>query len=296
MIQIDKKNISSIRMGLSNISKVYLGNEQVFPELPKIEIHFPESSADAPISFDYNDNSIRKYPAISPLIIKPKERIMSLYISINPTNPASAIIFNDVDLSALSKLDSLFKGIAVDYIDFGNLDFSNATSMRNFLQNSTVRKVDGNKIKSEKCVDFYYCFEACVNLQELDLSGLIVSNANCMNMFSGCSSLKKLLIPGLKVTKNKWFVRFLYKCDALEELDISGFDFDVVTSLGSSYGQEFWPSFQNLKILRTNSDFAYKLLFEEGAAEKVNMKDFINKIAAQEPGYDILVDGVSILE
>lgn len=94
-------------------------------------------------------------------------------------------------------------------------------------------------------------FSECVNLTELDLSGLDTSNVTNMNtMFYNCISLRKLDLSNFE-TSNVTDMGYMFKsCSNLTELNLSNFDTSNVTNM-----TEMFYNCENLVTINGILDF-----------------------------------------
>lgn len=75
-------------------------------------------------------------------------------------------------------------------------------------------------------------FRDCVNLTELDLSGLDTSNVIQMcNMFYNCTSLTEVDLRGLDISSVTDMDYMFYNCSNLTEIDLRGLDISNVTRM-----------------------------------------------------------------
>lgn len=155
----------------------------------------------------------------------------------------------------LNSMLSVFKNCtSLEYINFGNLDFSqttdiaissmfnncislktintiglkNISNMNTVFRNcSSLEQLDFSNWSFINCNNCYSTFENCSSLTELDLSNIINDNSSTGSthekMFGGCTSLKKLDISNIEVNTQRFNVKDVFlNCNSLVEI---GFKF-----------------------------------------------------------------------
>ena len=148
------------------------------------------------------------------------------------------IIFNNNIEYMLSFFEKCYNII---YLDLSNFDSSKVTIMKwMFLQCSKLKEIKGiNKLITNQVINMAGMFQACKELEYLDLSNFITSNVNDMSgMFHECYKLKEIKgIHNFNTNKvTNMYVMFQH-CRELKYLDLSNFDTSNVTNISFMFNK-----------------------------------------------------------
>ena len=162
---------------------------------------------------------------------------------------------------------------ALTSLDISSFDTSKVTDMNQmFAQCTSLQTIDVSNLNTDSVTNMYSMFYNCQSVTDIDLSnahklaytsGMFYNCAalqsitfansidtsnltNMGDMFSGCSSLKRLDLSAFDTSNVENIWSFLSGCSSLEYLDLSSFDFSKVTATGTP----FWGT-TSIKIMKT---------------------------------------------
>ncbi len=125
-------------------------------------------------------------------------------------------------------------------IDVSKWDVTNVTNIAYmFYNNISLRSLDLSQWKTPKLKQMGYAFYRCYMLKEIDISGFESNNeiSDIESLFQDCAGLTKVTLPKkLTVAKNIFFGNVFEKCTKLEEIDLSGWNVEKVTSFYGVFG------------------------------------------------------------
>ena len=127
---------------------------------------------------------------------------------------------NDIDISEISDMNSLFSSDYDDYL------------YQNDIDSSEIIKLDLSSWDTSNVTDMNHIFYNCESLKELNISTWDTSNVTDMkSMFTWCSSLKELDVSGWDTSKVTDMSLMFYWCSSLKVLDIFNWDTSNVTDM-----------------------------------------------------------------
>ena len=182
-------------------------------------------------------------------IVYMNEDASSMFRNIN----RGAVNMKEIDISGIntSRVKNMAKMFQADYniyekIILGDIDTSNVENMSemfasygNYFPGREVEPLDLSRFNTSKVKDMRNMF-AGTHSPVIDLTHLDTSNfENMRGMFSENYNVKKINLAGLNVKKvhtvTNMFNNSIYNQTALKEIDMSGWQLDLVTDLSALF-------------------------------------------------------------
>ena len=132
-----------------------------------------------------------------------------------------------------SKYDKIFQNIVtLIEVDLSNLDTSGVTSMKSmFINCENLKYINFEGVNTSLVNNMTSMFEGCSSLTSLNLSNFLTSKVNYMdNMFKNCFSLSSLNLTSFKV-KLKKIKEMFYGCKSLSKLILPNIDTSSITNM-----------------------------------------------------------------
>ena len=175
--------------------------------------------------------------------------------------PGEHIIFYNMDISNLTSLNSMFKGVnKMISISFSNsFNTSKITDMNSMFNGcKSLTSLDISFFNTENIKDLSYMFYECNSLKSLDISNFKTPNIKKIEyLFYYCSSLTSLDISNFDTSKVDDMQSLFFRCGSLISLDISNFDTANVINMNSIFSGCY--SLSSLNILNLKTDKVYEM-------------------------------------
>ena len=158
-----------------------------------------------------------------------------------------------------------------------NLNTRNVTSMRNMFDAcSNLESLDLSNFDTQNVIYMNYMFDACSNLESLDLSKFNNQKVTGMiSMFEGCSGLKSLNLSKFNTQSVTDMSNMFYGCSGLTSLDLSNFNTQNVEYMGSMFKGCTGLTSLNLSMFNTQNVTNMGWMFMGcSSLESLNLSNF----------------------
>ena len=173
----------------------------------------------------------------------------SSYMFNNIKNATS--IYTDYITSNATNMSSMFANTSPASLDLSNFDTSNVTDMTTMFSGTTIPTISLNSFDTSNVTNMSYMF-AGANIQNISLSSFNTSNVtNMSGMFTG-SRFTSLDLSSFDVSNVTSFGGIFSGASSLQTLDISGWNFDKITSLTGMFNEGL-SSLETLKLNGVNT-------------------------------------------
>ena len=216
------ENIKKIYLGGSEVQKMYLGENLIYPREPAVDDYVMLGTTTGSTDFMIGNSTDKKE---SPDCIK-------VHVVQKPGGNNEMYVKQDDVLKVPVFFYSNYNGFSTDEgkkilsIDKWNIDTSNVTDMGQMFSNCTeLASLDFSNFNTTNVTDMNWMFSSCSSLKTLDLSNFNTSNVtNMSGMFFGCSSLKTLDLSNFNTSNVNDMGQMFYNCTELASLDLRSFD------------------------------------------------------------------------
>ena len=158
-----------------------------------------------------------------------------------------------------------------------NLNTRNVTSMRNMFDAcSNLESLDLSNFDTQNVIYMNYMFYGCSKLTSLDLSKFNNQKVTGMiSMFEGCSGLKSLNLSKFNTQSVTDMSKMFYGCSGLTSLDLSNFNTQNVEYMGSMFKGCTGLTSLNLSMFNTQNVTNMGWMFMGcSSLESLNLSNF----------------------
>ena len=158
-----------------------------------------------------------------------------------------------------------------------NLNTRNVTSMRNMFDAcSNIESLDLSNFDTQNVIYMNYMFYGCSKLTSLDLSKFNNQKVTGMiSMFEGCSGLKSLNLSKFNTQSVTDMSNMFYGCSGLTSLDLSNFNTQNVEYMGSMFKGCTGLTSLNLSMFNTQNVTNMGWMFMGcSSLESLNLSNF----------------------
>ena len=158
-----------------------------------------------------------------------------------------------------------------------NLNTRNVTSMRNMFDAcSNLESLDLSNFDTQNVIYMNYMFYGCSKLTSLDLSKFNNQKVTGMiSMFEGCSGLKSLNLSKFNTQSVTDMSNMFYGCSGLTSLDLSNFNTQNVEYMGSMFKGCTGLTSLNLSMFNTQNVTNMRWMFMGcSSLESLNLSNF----------------------
>ena len=158
-----------------------------------------------------------------------------------------------------------------------NLNTRNVTSMRNMFDAcSNLESLDLSNFDTQNVIYMNYMFYGCSKLTSLDLSKFNNQKVTGMiSMFEGCSGLKSLNLSKFNTQSVTDMSNMFYGCSGLTSLDLSNFNTQNVEYMGSMFKGCTGLTSLNLSMFNTQNVTTMGWMFMGcSSLESLNLSNF----------------------
>ena len=152
-----------------------------------------------------------------------------------------SIKLSNFNTSKTTNMSSMFSECnSLEYLDLSSFDTSNVTTMNSMFSSCTnLISLNLSSFNTSNVTDIRSMFWLCENIKNLDLSNFDVSSLKggaLYQTFDACHNLEYLDLTGWQITNKvtSLFATF-YECHSLKNLDLSTWDTSGVTSMDRTF-------------------------------------------------------------
>ena len=216
------ENIKKIYLGGSEVQKMYLGENLIYPREPAVDDYVMLGTTTGSTDFMIGNSTDKNG---SPDCIK-------VHVVQKPGGNNEMYVKQDDVLKVPVFFYSNYNGFNTDEgikilsIDKWNIETSNVTDMASMFSNcSSLNTLDLSNFNTSNVTNIGWMFSSCSSLKTLDLSNFNTSNVNDMGqMFYNCTELASLDLRSFDTRDVKYMFYMFYGCSSLTSLDLRSFD------------------------------------------------------------------------
>lgn len=252
-------NIKKIYLGSSEVQKMYLGENLIYPREPAVDDYIMLGTTTGTTDFMIGSSTSTSEPADAiqvHVVIKPdgnnemyvkQEDILKTPVFFygnhngfgsTEGNKITSISKWRIDTSNVTNIGQMFSNCSsLNTLDLSNFNTSNVTKMNSMFSScSSLNTLDLSNFNTSNVTVMSSMFYGCSSLNTLDLSNFNTSNVTDMGqMFYDCSSLNTLDLRSFDTRNVEWMFYMFYGCSSLTSLDLRSFDTYIVRNMASMF-------------------------------------------------------------
>lgn len=249
----NKFKICGIIINFKNQEKLIENCNYFIPEeigIYNITLNFKEPITDCSYMF-YNCEDILEID-LSNFNSNKVNNMASMFNSCKKLNKLTLGKFNTINVKSLEETFANCESLKI--IDISSFDTKNVKFINLMFDNCKSLKqiIFPKDFNLENVINMGGLFYNCIELEEIDLSGIIAKKVEIMSrMFYGCINLKKINFGKEFYTSNvKTMDKMFYQCNNLKDMDITNFDINNCKNLDNMFF-----GCENLESLEVKDNF-----------------------------------------
>ena len=242
------ENIKKIYLGGSEVQKMYLGENLIYPSEPAVDDYVMFGTTTGTTDFMIGSSTSTSEPADAiqvhvvqkpdgnnKMFVKQEDLLkvpVCFYSNYNgfSTDEGMKILSIDkwnIDTSNVTNIAAMFSSCSsLKTLNLSNFNTSNVTKMNSmFAACSSLNTLDLSNFSTSNVTDMSSMFYSCSSLKTLDLTNFNTSNVTDMGqMFHNCAKLVSLDLRSFDTRYVKYMFYMFYGCGSLTSLDLRSFD------------------------------------------------------------------------
>ena len=223
------ENIKKIYLGESEVQKMYLGENLIYPREPAVDDYVMLGTTTGSTDFMIGSSTsiTGRSDCIKVHVVQNPGGINTMYVKQEDVLKTPVCFYGDY-----SGFNS-YEGKKILSIDKWNIDTSNVTRIDFMFKDCReLKKVDLRGFNTSKVTQMKSLFQNCPSLVSVDLSDFNTENVTSIDyMFDGCSSLDSLDVSNFNTINVTSMSNIFGNCNNLTELDLRAFDTTNCSSL-----------------------------------------------------------------
>ena len=215
------ENIKKIYLGGSEVQKMYLGENLIYPREPAVDDYVMLGTTTGTTDFMIGNSTDKKESpdCIKVHVVQKPGGNNEMYVK------QEDVLKTPFSFSYQAGFNS-DEGKKILSISKWKIDTSNVTNMFSMFSScSSLKTLDLSNFNTSNVTDIGQMFSSCSSLNTLDLSNFNTSNVTNMGwMFSSCSSLKTLDLSNFNTSNVNDMGQMFHNCTKLASLDLRSFD------------------------------------------------------------------------
>ena len=216
------ENIKKIYLGGSEVQKMYLGENLIYPREPAVDDYVMLGTTTGSTDFMIGSSTDKKESpdCIKVHVVQKPDGNNEMYVKQDDVLKVPVFFYSNYNGFSNDE------GIKILSIDKWNIDTSNVTDMNSMFSScSSLNTLDLSNFNTSNVTNIGWMFSSCSSLNTLDLSNFNTSNVTNMGgMFYSCSSLKTLDLSNFNTSNVNDMGQMFYNCTELASLDLRSFD------------------------------------------------------------------------
>ena len=216
------ENIKKIYLGGSEVQKMYLGENLIYPREPAVDDYVMLGTTTGSTDFMIGSSTDKKESpdCIKVHVVQKPDGNNEMYVKQDDVLKVPVFFYSNYNGFSNDE------GIKILSIDKWNIDTSNVTDMNSMFSScSSLNTLDLSNFNTSNVTNMGGMFYSCSSLKTLDLSNFNTSNVNDMGqMFYNCTELASLDLRSFDTRDVKYMFYMFYGCSSLTSLDLRSFD------------------------------------------------------------------------